>query len=67
MKEFLSAHGVPFTDRNVAEDPTALADLRATTGRQATPVIVIGKEVVVGFDRGRLQRLLNLTGKGPVQ
>jgi hypothetical protein len=27
-------------------------------------VIMIGDEVVVGFDRGRLQRLLNLTSKG---
>jgi glutaredoxin len=64
VKEFLSAHGVDFSARDVAHDPEALADLQATTGRQATPVIMIGDEVVVGFDRGRLQRLLNLTSKG---
>ena len=64
MKEFLSAHGVDFTALDVAQDPEALADLRAATGRQATPVILVGDEVVIGFDRGRLQRLLNLTAKG---
>ena len=61
MKEFLSDHGVSFTDRNVAEDLEARATLLATTGQQATPVIVVGDEVIVGFDRGRLQRVLHLT------
>ena len=61
MKEFLSAHGIAFTDRDVSRDPEALEALLAITGQRATPVIVVGSEVVVGFDRGRLQRLLNLT------
>jgi glutaredoxin 3 len=64
VKEFLSAHGIDFTALDVAQDPRALADLQAATGQQATPVIRIGDEIVVGFDRGRLQRLLNLTPKG---
>jgi len=64
VKEFLSAHSIAFTDYNVAEDPAALAALVATTGRRATPVIVVGDEVVTGFDRGRLQRLLYLTAEG---
>jgi glutaredoxin len=64
VKEFLSDHGIAFTDRNVAEDPAALEALRATTGQQATPVVVVGDDVVVGFDRGRLQRLLHLREKG---
>lgn len=29
-------------------------------GRRATPVIVVDGEVIVGFDRGRLERLLGL-------
>ena len=63
MKEFLSDHGIAFTDHNVAEDVEARDTLLATTGESATPVIVVGDEVVVGFDRGRLQRLLRLTGE----
>ena len=34
--------------------------LIAKTGRMAVPVITVGDEVIVGFDRGRLQRLLGL-------
>jgi hypothetical protein len=64
VKEFLSAHGIIFTDYNVAEDPNALTALLATTGRRATPVMVVGDEIVVGFDRGRLQRLLHLSDGG---
>lgn len=61
MKALLSDHGVVFTDYNVAEDLDARQTLLATTGQQATPVIVVGDEVIEGFDRGRLQRVLNLT------
>jgi hypothetical protein len=34
--------------------------LLARTGRMAVPVITIDEEVVIGFDRGRLQRLLGI-------
>ncbi len=35
-------------------------ELTARTGRMAVPVITVDDEVVVGFDRGRLQRLLGI-------
>jgi glutaredoxin len=54
VKEFLSDHGIVFTDHNVAEDLAARERLLATTGQQATPVIVVGDDVIEGFDRGRL-------------
>lgn len=49
-----------FTAKNIGEDPVALEELRARTGRMAVPVITVGGEVVVGFDRGRLKRLLGI-------
>jgi hypothetical protein len=51
---------VAFTAKNVAEDAEARQALLARTGRMAVPVITVGDEIVVGFDRGRLQRLLGL-------
>lgn len=51
---------MPFESKNVVEDERARAELIARTGRMAVPVIVVGDEVVTGFDRGRLQRLLEL-------
>jgi glutaredoxin 3 len=49
-----------FAAKNVADDTAARAELIARTGRMAVPVITIDDEVVVGFDRGRLQRLLGI-------
>lgn len=57
-KEFLSSKGVPFEDVNVLEDGEAQEELIRLTGRMAVPVIRVDDEVVVGFDRAKLQRLL---------
>jgi hypothetical protein len=51
---------VPFVAKNVAEDATARDELLTRTGHLAVPVITVDGEVIVGFDRGRLQRLLGL-------
>ena len=45
---------------NVAEDAEARERLKKLTDRLATPVITVDDEIIVGFDRGKLQRLLGL-------
>jgi glutaredoxin len=59
VKEFLSQRGVPFVERDVAQDEAALAELEQL-GVFTTPVTVIDGEVVVGFDRVRLDALLSV-------
>ncbi len=49
---------MPFQDINVQEDAEAREDLVRLTGRMAVPVIVVDGQVVVGFDRPKLQALL---------
>ncbi len=49
-----------FTAKDVAEDEAARAELIAKTGRLAVPIIVVDDAVVVGFDRGKLKRLLGI-------
>ena len=44
----------------MAEDPTAMTELVEKIGRRATPVIVVDGEIIVGFDRGKLERILGL-------
>jgi glutaredoxin len=58
VKEFLSQREVGYTERDVAQDETAFAELEKL-GVMTTPVIVIGAEVVVGFDKKRLEELLS--------
>ena len=57
VKAFLMQRGVDFEVRDVAADARALAEL-TELGYLATPVTLIGSEAVVGFDRKRLERLL---------
>jgi glutaredoxin len=46
---------------NVAESVEARDELVRRTGQMAVPVILVGDEIVVGFDRARLEALLGLT------
>lgn len=37
--------------------------LQYTDGRRGVPVIVVGDEIMRGFDRGRVSELLGLTAR----
>lgn len=57
--EFLSQRGVPFTARNIRQDPGAIEELIAL-GSRVTPTTVIDGEVISGFDRKRLSEMLGI-------
>ena len=57
VKEYLSQNKIAFTERNVAEDESALTELEKL-GYMTTPVTLIAGEMVVGFDREKLEKLL---------
>lgn len=58
--EYLSHRGISFTERNVGTDPEALREL-INLGSQGTPTTLIDEQVVIGFDRERLNHLLGLS------
>lgn len=43
----------------MASDTKARDEMLAKSGKMAVPTIVIGNQVVVGFDRARLEQLLH--------
>ncbi len=57
MKEFLSQRKIEYTDRDIAADESALAELEKL-GYMTTPVTVVDGEVVIGFDRAKMEKLL---------
>src|SRR5262245_29387581 len=57
-EEFLSQRGVPYQKIDVSADPAAAAEMVRRSGQQGVPVIAVDDEIVVGFDRPRLERLL---------
>jgi glutaredoxin 3 len=58
-KEFLSQHGIVFEERDVSTDEAALEELQRR-GVMTTPVTLIDDQVVVGFDRAKLAKLLGI-------
>jgi hypothetical protein len=42
----------------VSEDPSALEELVGTYKSRGTPTIVIGSEVIIGFNRSRIDELI---------
>lgn len=60
-KEFLSHHGIQFEYKDITTDPAILEEmLQHTGGVRGVPVIVIGDQVIRGFDRGRVSELLGI-------
>ena len=55
-EDFLSKRGVSFQTRDIINDATAMEEL-VKIGVMTTPVTVIDGQVVVGFDRKRLEEL----------
>ena len=56
-KEYLSQKGINFQERDIAQDPSALIDLKRL-GYMTTPIIVIDGSVIVGFDSARIDEAL---------
>ena len=55
-EEFLRELGVGYMVKNIVEDEEAVAEIERV-GASTTPVTVAGDEVIVGFDRERLEKL----------
>jgi S1-C subfamily serine protease len=64
VKEFLSQKGVSFDERDVSRDPSYAQELMNSTGQMGVPVTIINGQIVVGFDRGRLEQLTSRTQTG---
>ena len=56
-KGYLSQKGIEFQEKDVAQDPNALTELKKL-GYMTTPVIVIDSSVIVGFDPEKIDRAL---------
>lgn len=59
-KRYLKEHQVRFTEVDVSRDMQAANDLRNRTGQTGVPVILINNRPIVGFDRARINQMLNI-------
>ncbi len=59
-KEHLRTHGIPFEDVDVSTDMVRAREMVEQSGQYGVPVIDIDGEIVIGFDRARIDSLLGL-------
>ena len=57
-KSYLTGKNVDFTDINIEEDRSAAMHIVEKTGQAGIPVIEIGNETILGFDRAAIDLAL---------
>ena len=70
-KEFLRSKGVAYQERDIARDQAAAQEMMAKSGQMGVPVILAedpsrpdARDVIVGFDRPRLEQLASRIAAG---
>lgn len=56
-KDYFKENNIEYSEYNVSENPQYRKDLMKK-GYMSVPVIIIGGEEVIGFDKGRIESLL---------
>lgn len=59
-KSFFKEHNVEFEDLDVQSDLQAREEMFSKSHQMGVPVIEVGDEIYVGFDRSALAKALNL-------
>ncbi len=59
-KQYLRQKNIHFRDVDVSRDPQAARDMVRRSGQQGVPVIDIDGRIVVGFNRAKIDQLLDL-------
>jgi glutaredoxin-like YruB-family protein len=60
LKEFLKENNIEFEDINVAEDAVAREEMITKSNQMGVPVVEIDGEIIIGFDREKISKLLGL-------
>ncbi|MFP4469763.1 MAG: thioredoxin family protein [Bacteroidales bacterium] len=60
LKSHLRKHRIRFTDIDVSQDPSMAEELVRKSGQQGVPQTEIDGEIIVGFDKTRINKLLNI-------
>ena len=59
MRIYLEARELQFEERDISKDPDARRTMTETYGSNETPTMLIDGEVLIGFDPGLLDQILD--------
>jgi glutaredoxin-like YruB-family protein len=60
LKAFLKKNNIEFEEIDVSQDKKAQEEMIEKSGQMGVPVIEIDGEIVVGFDKEKICKLLNI-------
>ena len=58
-KDYFDENDITYTDYDVSSNREKAKEMLQKTGQQGVPVIEIDGEAIVGFDKGRIEEMLN--------
>lgn len=59
-KNYFKSLGIPFEDVDVSKNQVEAEKMVQKTHQYGVPVIELGNQVVIGFDRGKIDRILGV-------
>ena len=60
-KDYFAKNNVEYKEHNVAEDEKARDEMIKKSGQFGVPVIEINGKIVIGFNKGELDKVLKLS------
>lgn len=60
VKDFFKDNKIEYTEKDIYQDENAKNEMVKMTGQAGVPVIKIGEDVVIGFDKKKLKELLGI-------
>jgi len=60
VKRYLDEKGMEYEDVNVSSDPKAREEMGEKSGQMGVPVLEINDQVVVGFNKEKINNLLDI-------
>jgi glutaredoxin-like YruB-family protein len=62
LKSYLNKSGIRYSEVDVSKNEEAAREMVQRSGQQGVPQTLIGGEMVIGFDKSKINRLLEIQG-----
>lgn len=60
LKDYLNSKNIKFNDIDVSADADKIREMIDKSGQMGTPVIDIDGEIIAGFDKEKIDNILNI-------
>ncbi|PKL15178.1 MAG: NrdH-redoxin [Spirochaetae bacterium HGW-Spirochaetae-6] len=60
VKDYLKAKNVAYSELDVSKNPQYAQEMVQKSGQMGVPVVLLGNQIVVGFDKPKIDKILNL-------